>query len=548
MTNYTQPDPLKSGDVRRAYDDLVPTRRMHNNFAESVAREVDPRAFPPETTSDGDTFLQPAQWEGSLGHQAFVGRYVANAFPATGEPWLKFDIDDAREQNADPEVVQKARARTDAHSRTINNRLYTANTKGLDSGGFQRRMHAVATQLSIVGGCIVRGLPGLRVEVIDRRRYVVHRDQAGDVEQIITTHRIDPLRLPADRMAKIQLPEKWMEKKIEDRRVVVYTSQTQVMEGDDKGKFKLVEECNGNIIFEQTTPVATMWNPCWSLTQDQMGEVGAMGYCLTLLQELAFVQDVIRKLTALNTDVAVGIDNNMPLSPRQLFGGEWGRTIRGVNVTPDGRIGNIGVLELDKSAALREAYQYYQTLRQTAFQVFGIGSSVAPQKERVTAEQINMIRSDISERSYSLLIASYDSLMQPMALWAYWQAIKDGIIELPEEGSPEGELLSKTIIPRVLTGTATIASQRRLEKIYTMYQATSVIPDFGKTLNNSIIGQQIVTDIGLDIPGAVRTEAEMRAKEQEAIQMQTNAQAQLAGVNAAAQAQQSIMEQQGTGG
>jgi hypothetical protein len=521
---------------------------MHNNFAESVAREVDPRAFPPETTSDGDTFLQPAQWEGSLGHQAFVGRYVANAFPATGEPWLKFDIDDAREQNADPEVVQKARARTDAHSRTINNRLYTANTKGLDSGGFQRRMHAVATQLSIVGGCIVRGLPGLRVEVIDRRRYVVHRDQAGDVEQIITTHRIDPLRLPADRMAKIQLPEKWMEKKIEDRRVVVYTSQTQVMEGDDKGKFKLVEECNGNIIFEQTTPVATMWNPCWSLTQDQMGEVGAMGYCLTLLQELAFVQDVIRKLTALNTDVAVGIDNNMPLSPRQLFGGEWGRTIRGVNVTPDGRIGNIGVLELDKSAALREAYQYYQTLRQTAFQVFGIGSSVAPQKERVTAEQINMIRSDISERSYSLLIASYDSLMQPMALWAYWQAIKDGIIELPEEGSPEGELLSKTIIPRVLTGTATIASQRRLEKIYTMYQATSVIPDFGKTLNNSIIGQQIVTDIGLDIPGAVRTEAEMRAKEQEAIQMQTNAQAQLAGVNAAAQAQQSIMEQQGTGG
>jgi hypothetical protein len=219
-----------------------------------------------------------------------------------------------------------------------------------------------------------------------------------------------------------------------------------------------------------------------------------------------------------------------------------------VNVTPDGRIGNIGVLELDKSAALREAYQYYQTLRQTAFQVFGIGSSVAPQKERVTAEQINMIRSDISERSYSLLIASYDSLMQPMALWAYWQAIKDGIIELPEEGSPEGELLSKTIIPRVLTGTATIASQRRLEKIYTMYQATSVIPDFGKTLNNSIIGQQIVTDIGLDIPGAVRTEAEMRAKEQEAIQMQTNAQAQLAGVNAAAQAQQSIMEQQGTGG
>ena len=544
MTNYTQPDPLKSGDVRRAYDDLVPTRRMHNDFAESVAREVDPRAFPPETTSDGDTFLQPAQWEGSLGHQAFVGRYVANAFPATGEPWLDFDIDDAREQNADPAVVQFVRALTEAHSRTINNRLYSANTKGLDSGGFQRRMHAVATQLSIVGGCIVRGLPGLRVEVIDRRRYVVHRNQASDVEQIITTHRIDPKRLPTDRMEKIQLPDKWMEKKIEERRVAIYTSQTQ----EKDGSYKLVEECNGNIIFEQTTPVATMWNPCWSLTQDQMGEVGAMGYCLTLLQELAFVQDAIRKLTALNTDVAIGIDSNMPLSPRQLFGGEWGRTIRGVNVTPDGRIGNIGVLELNKSAALQAAYQYYQTLRQTAFQVFGIGSSVAPQKERVTAEQINLIRSDISERSYSLLIASYDSLMQPMAQWAYWQAVKDGIIELPEDGTPEAELLSKTIIPRVLTGSATIASQRRVEKIYTMYQATQVIPDFGKTLNNSIIGQQIVTDIGLDIPGAVRTEAEMQAKEQQAIQMQTNAQAQLAGVNAAAQAQQSIMEQQGTGG
>lgn len=471
----------------KLYDALKSKREPYLKRGRENAKHTLPLALKEEGKDGNADFDDNQQSAGALGVNSLASKLTSALLPP-GVPFFSLQPDHptmmALAQEPDKQAeVDAGLARIE---QTANRYVETT----------QIRVSTVeaARQLLIVGNCLLFLPPeseGVRLYKLPS--YVVQRDSIGNVLHIIAVDSIAYMALADELKSAV----KDVNEDDPTAEVLVYTHVQ--LSGDEWYSY---QEIDGEMLTgsENTYPLAASpWIPLRMTKED--GEAYGRAYVDDYRADLITVSKLSKALNDLAGAAA-----------RVLYGVEptYQGSLKKLTQTRNGgftmaRKGEIYSIQLDKQSDMQTANWQLERVERRIEKAFLLNSSIQRNAERVTAEEIRMMATELEE----LLGGLYSLLTQEFQL-----PLARRILAILEELGKVPELPEGIVEPTVTTGVEALGRGQKLIKYQTFLSVVASLPGALESIKTNALMTAIGNACDVDTSEFVMSDEEIQQRQQ----------------------------------
>ena len=493
---------MSMGNAEARYRSLETFRQTFLDRARDCSELTIPSLIPPDIHTATSDLYQPYQGIGARGVNNLASKLSLALMPPNA-PFFRFMVEpySLKELADDPDARTDVEKQLGEYERAVMSEIETS--------GDRVAVHEALKHL-IVGGNVLLHIGPERTRVIHLDSYVVSREPNGDVMEVVIVENVSPNALDKATAAKIQGKLEGDEKTVE-----LYTHIERKNE-----MFEVYQEVKGEVIAGSRGKYRADAVPFLPLRFSRIdGEDYGRGFVEELLGDL-------RSLEGLSQAIVEG----SAAAAKTLFLVNPNGTTRMKSIATaentaiiEGNASDVSVLQMDKFNDFRVAYQAMQGIEERLSQQFMLQSSVQRNGERVTAEEIRYLASELEDT----LSGIYSILSQEFQL-PYVNRKTDVLTKakkLPK-------LPENIVKPTIVTGMEALGRGHDLRKLDLFIQGMT------QALGPEVLQQYVnlqdyikrrATALGIETEGLIKTEEQIA---QEMQQMQLQQMAMQAGPNA----------------
>lgn len=520
------------------YQRLSTDNLLYLNRARECALYTIPTLVPPIAKGSSVKYKTPYQGVGARGLNNISSKLLLALFPPS-QPFFRLSVDDAV-----LEAYGEKRADAEEALSTIEKRIVSE----VNSSSIRVQLFEALKQLVVAGNVLLYLPPNstsLRVFRLDR--YVVVRDPMGSVQRIITKENVAAhvLDTKIREEIKADLPEPNAEEKAEgeiidndDEDVEVYT----LIQLNDKGRWDVSQEVKGKVIESTKTSYPkdkSPWMPLRLISVDNE-DYGR-----------SYVEEYLGDLKSLEGLTKAIVEASAAASKMLIFVSPNGTTRkRNVAEAPnlavlEGNAADVTMLRTDKQGDFRVAMEVAQGITERLSYAFMLNSAVQRKGERVTAEEIRYMASELEDALGGIYSVLAQELQLPLVSLLMTRMQRQGKIPALPKGM---------VKPTITTGMEGLGRSADLQRLDIFLQSLQVLgaDALSKFLNIDEYIKRRATALQIDTKGLINSQADVEKKAQ---QQQMMAMAQSAipnavkgmtdAANAPTQTQQSQPTQEG---
>jgi hypothetical protein len=483
------------------YRALIGKRDPFLKRGRDAAKLTIPSLLPPDAHSGHDKLPTPFQGLGARGVNNLASKLLLALMPPNS-PFFRFTIDDYTLE----QLTQQEGMRAEVDEAL--GKIERAVMQEIEAQAVRVSVGEALKQLLVAGNVLLYLSPegGLKVFRLDR--YIVRRDPMGNVLEIIVQETVSPEALPEEIRAEL----KDTDKTGKDKTVELYTRV--YLEGS---KWHVYQEVKGRVIpgTEGEYPLEkSPWIPLRFTKID--GEDYGRGYVEEYYGDLRSLEALTKAIvegSAAAAKVLFLVNPNGVTEQRTLTEAPNG-------AVRTGTAEDISVLQVDKFADFRIAFETIEAISQRLSYAFLMNTAVQREGERVTAEEIRYMASELEDA----LGGVYSILSQEFQL----PLVKRLVHQL--ERKRKIPTLPKGVVqPTITTGLEALGRGHDLNKLDVFIGG--VLQTFGPEVVSQYlnVGDYLTrrgTALGIDMKGLVRTEEEIRQERMAQMQAQQQQMAQ----------------------
>lgn len=480
--------------AKQRYNALVGDRDPYLQRARRCAQLTIPAIMPEDTFTKSSKIKTPYQSVGAAGVNNLASKLLLSLLPVN-QPFFRLAMDDKTmlELTQDPAARSAIEQGLSVYERNV---MYEVDSKALRPSTSEAMKHLV-----VAGNVLLYKEPGGSMKMYRIDKYVVKRDGMGNVIEILCVECVHSAALPEEIRelvrAKNQLKDKEVEIYTHVQRDGKYFSVYQEVEGikvkGSEGKY-LIDEC----------PFMALR----FITVD--GEDYGRSYVEEYLGDLIALEGLSKALlegSAAAAKMLILVNPNGTTNARTIAEAPNG-AIR------TGNAADVGVVQTGKFADFQVARGVMQDIEQRLGRAFLMYSAVQRNAERVTAEEIRTVASELE----SAIGGIYSTLAVEFQLPLVAILIADLVKQNKLPKLPKG-----SVRPTISTGLEALGRGNDLTKL------DMFIAGIGQTFGPQAVAQYInVSDylrrraasLGIQTEGLVKSEEEIQAEMQAAQQQQ----------------------------
>lgn len=363
-------------------------------------------------------------------------------------------------------------------------------------------------------------------------QFVTQRDAMGNPVEHVTEECIDPLKLTDSQLEAVGLKRDDLRAKTrKEREQKLYTHINQ----NEKGEWVTTQEVNGYQLQEERKEPICRYVA--SATRLAAGDHYGTSPFSQHLAELAAADELGLRLTqiaAIVSNVKWAVNHGSPTDPEHLTF-DSGNVIRAT--VQAGQATDIATVfaQVGNAPAIVEAS--LARLTKSMAESFGIVGAALPNKDRVTATQVERVSGQL-EQLLGGALSSFQATTQPHQI----EILKHDLAsKLPE--IPKG--MEKFISTRVLTGTAQAVRQIKSRRMLSAIElASRMPPEAQRSIDYGAILEAVFRYENIWEPGMFKSKQEQQQEAQQAAALQAQMQGAQAGANEAARVAGAVAEQQ----
>lgn len=497
-------------NIAGRYKQLENDRQPFLDRARQNAKLTLPSLIPEEGHSGSSAFVDPYQSVGARGVFGISAKATQTLLPPN-EPFFRLDID----EHTLAELAQNPEARTAVEDALV--AVERTVSRKIESSGIRAAYFEGVTHLVVGGNVLVFIDADLKMRIFGLNQYVVVRDPAGNVIEIITKETVARASLPEDVLQLVAKPEDKdvapgaKSPPVKSDTVDLYTQIKR--EGE---LFQVIQAVDNMFIpgTEGSYPVDRCpWLPLrWT-------RVDGEAYGRSYVEGIAGDLKTLEALTKAVTDYAAAAAKVIPLVDPNGVTDEDDLAKAENFQFVSGREGDISFMKIDKYADLQVVKSLQDDLTRRIEQYFLMHSSIQRAGERVTAEEIRYMAADLEATVGAVYVQLSQEFQLPLVQITLHRMTKQKAIPaLPKD----------TVTPTVTTGIDALSRQSDLSKLDRMVAGLRDLygPETLATETNaSDYTKRRANALGIDPKGFIKTpeqkKAEQDARMQEQMMMQT---------------------------
>lgn len=455
------------------YKQLENKRSSVLERARECAKLTIPSLLPPDGSDEQTKLYKPFQSQGARGVNTLASKLMLTLLPPNS-PFFRFTID--------PSLIQEGSKSEDVEA-TLS-QMESVLVNHIEGSGERVQIFQFLRLLIITGNALLyfpSDVKGASLKIYRLDQYVCQRDPLGNLLEFLIKEQIAPMAITDETIRNAVLAKT---KQLENSKNYVEL-YTRVYLDKEKDKWITAQEVSGFSLPEadgefekdELPYLALRWS---ALPNENYGR--------------SYVDEVIGDLRSLEGLSQARLEASSA-SAKVLFFVAPNGTTRSVDIANaenlevlEGNAEDVSVLQVNKNADIATIRESVNDLKQDLAFHFMMNSSIQRQAERVTAEEIRTMASELEES----LGGTYSVLSQEFQL----PYIKLKIQKLRESGAfPEG---SENIEPLITTGLEGLGRGQDYNKIITFMQTASTLaPQAASMLNYEYVLKSLATSLGI---------------------------------------------------
>lgn len=475
------------------YDRLKSDRAPYETRAENCALVTIPSLFPKASDNSSTNYTTPYQAVGARGLSNLSAKVMMALFPL--QSWMKLKVSEwqAKQLVTDPEELAMIEQGLGMVERIM--------MSYMDANSYRVTLFELIRQLVLAGSGLIYLPPpdaaqsGYNpMKLYTLHNHVVQRDAFGNVLQIVTLDKVAFAALPEDIRNSLDGDHK------PEEEIEVYT---HIYRDDESGDFLSYQEIDGEEIEGtdgQYPADALPWIAVrWTKRDGEHYGRSHVEEYLGDLTSLESLHEAMIKFSMIASKVVGLVNPNGITQVRRLVKAQTGAFV-------PGRKSDIEFLQLDKAADFTVAKSVADAIEARLSYVFMLNSAVQRQGERVTAEEIRYVASELE----ATLGGVYSILSQELQL-----PIVRVLLNQLQATSQIPDLPKEAVEPTVSTGVEALGRGQDFDKLTQYLQALGMVAPLAADpdLNLSTIKLRLANAIGIDTSGLLLT-AEDKARMQ----------------------------------
>lgn len=482
---------LAEEGAKAVYERLKNDRVPYETRAENCAKVTIPSLFPKDSDNASTDYTTPWQAVGARGLNNLSAKVMLALFPL--QSWMKLKVSEwqAKQLVSDPSQLAVVEQGLGMVERIL--------MSYMEANSYRVTLFELIRQLALAGsGLLYLPPPDASssaynpMKLYTLHSHVVQRDAFGNVLQIVTLDKVAFAALPED--VRNSLGGAGQDHKPEQE-IEVYT---HIYLDDESGDFLSYQEVDGEEIdgSDGQYPVdACPWIAVrWTKRDGEHYGRSHVEEYLGDLNSLESLHEAMIKFAMVSSKIIGLVNPNGITQVRRLVKAQTGDFVAG-------RKDDISFLQLEKTADFTVSKQVADAIEGRLSYVFMLNSAVQRQGERVTAEEIRYVASELEDTLGGVYSILSQELQLPIVriLLNQLQATAQ-IPDMPKEA----------VEPTVSTGVEALGRGQDLDKLNQFLSAMTNVSQLqaDPDLNMSNIKLRLANAIGIDTSGLLLTEAE----------------------------------------
>lgn len=480
--------------LAQRYKRLETKRNQVLERARECAKLTIPSIQPPDSFDEQTALYKPYQSQGARGVNNLASKLMMTLLPPNA-PFFRFTLD--------PAMIAEAGGDTTEVESTLAE-MENILQQSIETSGERLQIYQMLRLLITTGNALLY-FPysdgGITLKVYRLDQYVVLRDPLGNLLELIIKEQIAPMAISDEAIRSKVLSQK-------DENKTYVDLYTRAVLDDKVGKWLVTQEINGLEISESSGEFELGELPYlalrWSALPNEDYGRSYVDEVIGDLRSLEGLSQARQEASAAAAKVLIFCDPNGTTSPNDVAKADNLEVITG-------RATEVTAFQLNKSMDLGAVRESINDLKQDLAYHFLLNSSIQRQAERVTAEEIRTMASELE----ASLGGTYTVLSQEFQL----PYIRLKIQRLRDAGIfPEG---SEAIDPVVTTGLDGLGRGAELDKLLGFIQgamglggqATSML-NYGYILSQMAVSSGLKPDELLISPEAMEQNRQQAQMEQ----------------------------------
>lgn len=476
------------------YEQLVSERETFLDRARECARLTIPTLMPESGHSQSSRFYTPYQGIGARGVNNLAAKLLLSLLPPNS-PFFRLTIDDFTLEELTKQEGMRAKVEEGL------NKVERAVMSEIESSGLRPPVFEALKQL-IVSGNVLFVTPkdgGARVFRMDR--YVVKRCTMGNALEVIIKEETAFAALPDD-LKEIATAQTGLPSDLK-KEINVYTKYYR--EGN---KWIGYQEIDGVIVpgSEGKWPIEKP--PFMALRWTRIdGEDYGRSYVEEYLGDLVALEGLSKAIveaSAASAKVLFMVTPNGVTREKDIAEAPNGAIVTG-------EASEVSTLQVQKQADMSVASSVSQEITSRLAFAFLMNTSIQRQAERVTAEEVRYMAGELEDA----LGGVYSLLSQEFQL-----PLVNRIMDRMTAKRRLPKLPKGVVAPTIVTGLEALGRGHDLNKYQALMQSISVLgPEvISEYLNPSDFIKRVGTALGIDMDGLVKSQEQLQAEQQAAMQ------------------------------
>lgn len=495
---------MATGSAASRYAVLETKRSAYLERARKCSELTLPHLFPPDGTTESSQFLTPYQGLGARGVNNLASKLLLSLLPPN-TPFFKMtlaenEMDHLQAMSGDQ--FKSIRTEIDKGLSKIEKR-FMAWTEGV---AVRPDVNEALKHL-IVGGNVLSVLDeqdGIKNFRLDK--YVVRRTPSGEVLEIVIKEPVDYTALPPEVQALIEQAPTSDNPRDSER--FLYTHVQLV-----KGKYEVYQEIEAKTIPSSKGTYLKNELPFLALRFTKVaGEDYGRSYVEEYYGDLKSLEGLTKAVVnsaAIVSKAIVMVRPGGVTSAKKIAEAETGDVVTG-------SMEDVGLLQFDKWADLRIAFEAIKTLEQRLAFAFLLNTAIQRPGERVTAEEIRYMARELEDA----LGGTYSVLSQDFQL----PFLRAGMAVLQRTSNQEWKIpkLPKGVNPIIVTGLEALGRGHDLQKLDTWLSGAAQMlgPNMIQRINIEEYLARRALALGVDVEGLLVSQEELDAQQQQAQMME----------------------------
>lgn len=481
---------MQEQGAKKTYERLKSDRQPYVDRAVDCAKVTIPALFPKENDDKSTKYETPYQSVGARGVNNLASKLILALMPPNS-PFFRLGMSDEVLAEYMNNGQEDTKAQVEQALMMIENRAM----KYIESNQIRVTVQESLKQLIVAGNALLFLPPAEGgIKLYKLMDYVIQRDGLGNVVQIVTLDKVAYATLDETIQNLIKT-----DKKPEDL-INVYTHVCR--SGENYLSYQEVEEqvIQGS---EQTYPVAkTPYIPIRMVKMD--GESYGRSFCEEYLGDLNSLENLSKamfKLSTIAANIYFLVNPNGVTRVKKLENATSGDFVAG-------RKEDVEVLQLDKYYDFNMTKAQADAIENRLSFAFLLSSVVQRNAERVTAEEVRTVASELEDTLGGVYSILSQELQLPLVRRILNQLQSTG--EVPN--LPEG-----TVEPTITTGLEALGRGHDLEKYATVLNLISQIPGAQEMINWNVMLLNLFTGVGVETEGLIKTQQQIEEEQQMAM-------------------------------